>query len=228
MLRRERPQFYGDKPMKLAPLRDPLLYLLLPLAAATSASACGGRLAAEEGMDRPSPTGVPAAKAPTERTPTITEYCSALPTSQCGDGVCVSDSECRKSYANASDPYLRAVLACRQVGELGCGYPDPCVAERVNRAPATGAQLALASAYCRACSPGADLEECRTAALRPEDGGETLSLALRVLTEANAERALECETNSAPASGTCENSFVTCLAKYRPIPAYTACGAPGP
>lgn len=207
--------------------------LLVSLAMLILAPACGGKIATEEGASgsplprggapnaSPSSPTVPAA--PNEESPTLAVYCDALSTTQCGQPLCVSDAECRSSYTNASDAYLGGVVACRKSGGIGCGYPDPCVAEHVERMPATDAQRALAAAYCRACSPEADLAECQDAALRPEGGGESLSFALRVLGETNAERALECEANTRRDTGACDSAFITCLAKYRPIVSYTAC-----
>ncbi len=212
--------------MKPNDYRFSLIFLLL------AAPACGGRIAAEDGFDvgspprRPSPIDFPAAAAPTApsgKSPSLAAYCDGLTTSKCGEPQCVSDEVCRTSYANASEVYRRGVVACRRTGGIGCGYPDPCVVEQVTRAPATDAQRALANAYCRACSPDADIGQCRDAALRHEGGGESLSVALRVLGDTNAERALECETNLAHDPQSCEGAFINCLAKYRPIVSYDRC-----
>lgn len=192
----------------------PLVLLLL------AAPACGGKIAPEDAS--PAPVTAPTLAQPS--TPTLAEYCSALVPSQCGEGLCVSESECRTSYTNASDAYLRAVVECRRDGQLTCAYPDTCVFERIGPTTATRAQVAVANAYCRSCFPDVDADQCRTAALRPESEGPTLSLGLRALADTAAERALECErTKNVLPTDYCPGDFITCLAKFRPIPTYTTC-----
>jgi hypothetical protein len=193
------------------------LALLVPFA-----SACGGKIAAED----PGIVELPAPTAIRPRVPTLDEYCSALSPSLCGDDLCVSDAECRTSYANASEAYLRAVVDCRREGQLTCGYPDECVFARIGPTAATPAQVAVADLYCRSCFPEVDAEQCRTAALRPENEGPTLSLGLRALADATAERALDCE--GVRATQFCAGDFITCLAKYRPVARVTACSAVSP
>lgn len=204
-----------------APATPPLLAFLLLV---PFASACGGKIAAEE----PSPAAVPAPTAVKPSAPSLAEYCEALQTSQCGDNLCVSEAECRRSYSNASDAFLRAVIECRREGKLSCGYPDTCVFERIGTTTATRAQVEVANVYCSSCFPDVDENECRTAVLRPEGEAPSFSFGLRALADAAAEGALQCATTPRLPSSYCPGDFFTCIAKFRPIAAYTDCRREAP
>ena len=141
----------------------------------------------------------------------------------------MSEAECRKSYSNASDAFVRAVVECSREGKLSCGYPDTCVFERIGTTTATRAQVEVADAYCASCFPDVDEDQCRNAVLRPEGEAPSFSFGLRALADAAAQGALECAptTPSLP-NGYCPGDFFTCIAKFRPIAAYTDCRREAP
>ena len=179
-----------------------------------SLDGCGGKI-------DPSAGGAASLSAPT------TEYCASLVkvARHCSGEPCTDAAAlCEPSAASASDAYTQAYVEC--VGREGsnldemCGYPSSCVVDALRSAVPTAAQIDLAGAFCTSCTPGAktpgDRAECQRQAFVDRGPGETLGFALLALSDAQATRALECES-AEPAPRYCTTEFITCLAKYRPI-----------
>lgn len=190
-----------------------------------SSSACGGRIApAAEGT--PAPEGAPAAEgalAGPVAAPggaSSDAYCSALSVSVCSNTE-VSGASCATSYAAASDAYRAALIACAASGETDCGYPGGCVVSRLTSAVGTVAQRSLADALCHTCVADAPSADCVDATLTYVGPGETIGLAILVLSDAASSEGLGCAdlvgASRPPSSNVCEADFITCLAKYRPI-----------
>ncbi len=192
--------------------------------------ACGGRIAPERGdgdteatdTQAPEPvTPEPAAKSASTAVPTPAQYCDALRENAC-NGSMVSDASCADSYAAASDAYRAALVDCVQGGEVDCNaYPGTCEVGKLAAATPTAAQRALAEAFCHACVADEPASDCVDVTLRNVGLGETIGVAILVLSDSGAVDGLSCAPDTRamnqPTPFLCEGEFINCLAKYRPI-----------
>ncbi len=192
-------------------------------------AACGGKIAPE---DTVVVAPVPPALAPSvAAVPSLEAYCAATRASSVGCGeVCVSTTECARSYANGSDAYRSNLVQCVADGRPACGYPGECVVERLKSAIPSDAQLRLALSYCEVCLPeerDAARLACQDAAFEDRGQGSLGVLFLAVGDRSALAAAEECRdavrSNRGGLGDTCELAFTTCVAKYRPIVAYGAC-----
>lgn len=191
-------------------------------------AACGGKIAPEDTPVVPVP---PASAPPGAVVPSLEAYCAATRASAVGCGeVCVSTTECVRSYANGSDAYRSNLVQCVADGRPACGYPGECVVERLKSAIPSNAQLRLALSYCEVCLPeekDAARLACRDAAFEDRGQGSLGALFLAVGDRSASTAAEECRDavrgNRGALGDTCELAFTTCVAKYLPIVAFEAC-----
>ena len=188
-------------------------------------AACGGKIAPDDNAV------VPPASPPVAVVPSLEAYCAATRASSVGCGeVCVSTTECVRSYANGSDAYRSNLVECVADGRPACGYPGECVVERLKSAIPSNAQLRLALSYCEVCLPeqkDTARLACQNAAFEDRGQGSLAVLFLAVGDRNALAAAEECRAavraNRGGLGDTCELAFTTCVAKYRPIVAFEAC-----
>ncbi len=104
----------------------------------------------------------------------------------------------------------------------GAQAPEPVTPEPASKsATATAAQRALADAFCHTCVADEPAPDCVDATLRHVGPGETIGVAILALSDSGAMEGLSCasETRATnqPTPFLCEDAFITCLARYRPI-----------
>jgi hypothetical protein len=200
-----------------------------PLLVSVSMVACGGRIAtADDGAAGGAPPGA-AEPAPAAadgdsgvRRVDLATYCAAQRDVGATCQPVRSAADCSETFALASDRYRAAFVDCaRRDPHYMCAYPGgPCVTREVTENPTpTSAQRALAAGYCASCE-GSSAPSCVDRVFAaPFQEGDTIPFAILALSDASATNGLSCVDEAKAAPSVCEGAFVTCLAKYRPIPA---------